>query len=142
MNRNQLYESMEHIDDQILERSEKRKGVRKRFWMGAVAAVLVIAVAAGIALQPRVPIGGNSGATTGQATDQSVGKANTLRVAMYPEMAPYPDESQFMSGTQETFDSEGYSKEHDAWWESLQAQRRDTGYAQGLESFWEKTVPA
>ena len=65
MNRNQLYESMEHIDDQILERSEKRKGVRKRFWMGAVAAVLVIAVAAGIALQPRVPIGENSGATTG-----------------------------------------------------------------------------
>ena len=165
MNRNQLYESMEHIDDQVLERSEKRKGVRKRFWMGAVAAVLVIAVAAGIALQPRVPIGGNSGATTGQATDQSVGKANTLRVAMYPEMAPYPDESQYVnngdqpdtaqgasqvpdsgesqyvSGAQETFDSEGYSKARDAWWESLQAQRRDTGYAQGLESFWEKTVP-
>ena len=165
MNRNQLYESMERIDDQVLERSEKRKGIKKPLWMGAVAAVLVVAVAVGIAVQSRVPVGGEVGATTGQATEQAVGKATALRVAVYPDMAPYPDESQYMNngdqtdgvqgasqtpdsgesqyvnGSDQTFDSDGFSKAYDAWWESLQAQRRDTGYAQGLESFWEKTVP-
>ena len=41
-----LYESMNHVDDQILERSERRKQSRRRpWWMGAVAAVLVAAVA-------------------------------------------------------------------------------------------------
>ena len=54
MNRNQLYESMEHIDDRVLERSEKRKISWKRWRMGAVAAVLVAAVALGVALQPTV----------------------------------------------------------------------------------------
>ena len=38
-----LYESMNHVDDQILERSERRKQSRRRpWWMGAVAAVLVL----------------------------------------------------------------------------------------------------
>ena len=160
MNRNQLYESMEHIDDRVLERSEKRKISWKRWRMGAVAAVLVAAVALGVALQPTVRVGQNSGYTTGDAAEPMAVKATALRVAQYPHMAPYPDESQYEiggdkadagpeasggpgsgeSGAQETCDAEAYSKAHDAWWESVQAQRRDTGYAQGLESFWERST--
>ena len=160
MNRNQLYESMEHIDDRVLERSEKRKISWKRWRMGAVAAVLVAAVALGVALQPTVRVGQNSGYTTGDAAEPMAVKATALRVAQYPNMAPYPDESQYEiggdkadsgpeasgvpgsgeNGEQETFDAEAFSKAHDAWWESVQAQRRDTGYAQGLESFWERST--
>ena len=135
MNRNQLYESMEHIDDRVLERSEKRKISWKRWRMGAVAAVLVAAVALGVALQPTVRVGQNSGYTTGDAAEPMAVKATALRVAQYPNMAPYPDESQYEmggdkadagpeasgvpgsgeSGAQETFDAEAYSKAHDAW---------------------------
>ena len=52
-----LYESMNHVDDQILERSERRKQSRRRpWWMGAVAAVLVAAVAVGVMLRPEAGI--------------------------------------------------------------------------------------
>ncbi|MGI6255763.1 MAG: serpin family protein [Acutalibacter sp.] len=153
-----LFESMEHLDSQVLERSERRKGRRSRpVWITAAAAVLVVAVALSITLQPHVLVGESAGSATGQAA--------ALKVAVYPNMAPYPDESQYekdtdqtspsqgdsetpdpnegqyVSGLNQTFDSDGYSQAYDAWCESLQAQRRDTGYAKGLENFWTKTVP-
>ena len=74
-----LYESMNHVDDQILERSERRKQSRRRpWWMGAVAAVLVAAVAVGVMLRPEAGI-----------------TAQAIVTAEYPEMAPYPLEEDY-----------------------------------------------
>ena len=130
MNRNQLYESMDHIPDKVLERSENRKNRSHRpWWFGAVAAALLIAVTIGVALRPGIM---NSNSTF---------KTAAIKTAVYPEMAPFAEESQFVDSATGEFDSESYSEAWDAWWESYQAQRQEEGYADGLESFFTKSIP-
>lgn len=129
MNRKDLYESMEHIDDQILERSETRRRAPRRLprWMGPVAAVLVVAVAAGILLRPE---GGGL-----------VSSAYAVAEAVYPEMAPYPNEMDYFDRVTGEFDSDGFSQVYDQWWESVRAQRQEEGYADGLEGFFSASIP-
>ena len=79
MNRNRLYESLEQIDDDILERSEHRFDKKKlrRIARAAVAVAGAAAVAAGVfMLAPRF---------TGL-------RLYAIAEAEYPEMARYPNE--------------------------------------------------
>ena len=79
MNRNRLYESLEQIDDDILERSEHRFGKKKlrRIARAAVAVAGAAAVAAGVfTIAPRF---------TGL-------RLYAIAEAEYPEMAHYPNE--------------------------------------------------
>ena len=49
-----LYENLNSVDEQLLERSETAKAPRRRpWWMGAVAAALVAVVALGAAFWPK-----------------------------------------------------------------------------------------
>lgn len=65
MNRKDLYQSMNQIDDEILERSEVRKKKKSSAWMkwGALVACVMVVVAIGI---PKLSnMSDNSGATAG-----------------------------------------------------------------------------
>lgn len=63
-----------------------------------------------------------------------------VRQAEYPEMAPYPDESDFIR-SDGSFDDEGFSKVYDAWYDSRQALRSETDLS-GLHPFLNKSIPA
>ncbi|MCM1189149.1 MAG: hypothetical protein NC541_07600 [bacterium] len=89
-----------------------QKRGRRRHWLGAVAAVLVIALLAGVFLRP----------------DGSL-RAYAIAEAQYPEMAPYP------SG------SAGFSeKAYDAWRADLRARQRDLGDISALQSFFAQSA--
>ena len=114
-----LFDGITGIRDDLVENAKTARQKKSRIrWIGAVAAVLVVAVFAGILLRPET---------------SPILAAHAIAVAEYPTMAPYPDESKYFNET--TQDSEGFSRAHDAWWESIKAQRRDTGYEEGLEDF-------
>lgn len=63
-----------------------------------------------------------------------------VRQAEYPEMAPYPDESDFIR-SDGSFDDEGFSKVYDAWYDGRQALRSETDLS-GLHPFLNKSIPA
>ena len=103
-----LYENLNSVDEQLLERSETAKAPRRRpWWMGAVAAALVAVVALGAAFWPK-------GSPLGV-------EAHAIETAVYPEMAPYPDEADYVDQATGEYDNEGFNQAHDAWWESKQA---------------------
>ena len=84
-----------------------KKHWTKKYWMGAVAAVLTLAILMGDLL----PFG--DGLT-----------AYAIAEAAYPEMASFP------SGLAQFND-----KAHDAWWEDVLAQRRELGDISDLQTF-------
>ena len=109
-----LYESIGHADEDVLERSEQNKrkrAPRRPWWMAAAAVLLVGVIAAGVYFWP----GGSP----------LVSSAYAICEAQYPEMAPYPG----------TYDN-GFDARYDAWRESVEAQRRPAGYADGLTPFF------
>ena len=123
-----LYENLNSVDEQLLERSETAKAPRRRpWWMGAVAAALVAVVALGAAFWPK-------GSPLGV-------EAHAIETAAYPEMAPYPDEADYVDQATGEYDNEGFNQAHDAWWESKQALLPEEGYADGLDSFFQKSIP-
>ncbi len=118
MNRNNLYESIGHIDDKILERSEKNKRKkrhkRSRFVI-ALAAILTIAIVAGLFLAPE--------------NSPIVMTTYAIREASYPNMAPYPVES-----------SPTFLEDYHAWSESVTAQKQELGYADNLKNFFTSSI--
>ena len=123
-----LYENLNSVDEQLLERSETAKAPRRRpWWMGALAAALVAVVAFGAAFWPK-------GSPLGV-------EAHAIETAAYPEMAPYPDEADYVDQATGEYDNEGFNQAHDAWWESKQALLPEEGYADGLDSFFQESIP-
>lgn len=109
-----LFESLGELDEKTLQRCRKVKSQRKLpRWMGAVAALVAVALLCGFFLYPR-----------GQVLT-----AYAIAEAVYPEMAPYPNES-----------SPNLSEEYDAWRESVKAQEQPEGYADGLEGFFANSI--
>ncbi len=68
-------------------------------------------------------------------------KGYEVASAVYPEMAPYPDESKFMKRNG-VFDSEGFDKVYDAW-RADRAKRQDQpdGYTDVLDGYLRKIIP-
>ena len=126
MNRQDLYESMEHIDDAILTRSEGGRSRRRVWWMGGVAAVLVAALLGGLLLRP-----GSGPLTT---------NAYAVSQAVYPSMAPYPNEMDYADPLTGEFDSDGFSQVYDAWRESVRGQAQEKGYADSLTPFFTASI--
>lgn len=68
--------------------------------------------------------------------------ATTLAEPVYPEMAAYPDENEFIKGNGE-FDNDGLMEAYEAWWEDKQTQRdQPEGYQDGLAEFTAQTASA
>ena len=109
-----LFESIGELDEKTLEKCRKVKSQRKLpRWMGAVAALVAVALLCGYFLYPR----------------GKVLTAYAIAEAVYPQMAPYPNES-----------SPNLSEEYDAWRESVKAQEQPKGYADGLEDFFASSI--
>ena len=112
MNKHDIYEAIENIDNDILKRSERRK---KPWWIGLTAAALIIAIGIG-----TMPINNKNSAGAG---------AYGISEANYPKMAKYPDEN-----------SPTFDKDYEKWSNSIQGQRRETDYKNGVQPFVELTA--
>ena len=125
MKAERLYERIGAIDEEILERSEKHKEKKRRRgpkWAAAAAVVLAGALAGGILLQP--------------GSGSQVLASCALEEASYPEMADYPNEEDYINKITGSFDEDKFSKVYNAWRESVDAQKQEEGYADGLETFF------
>ena len=94
MDRDDLFRAVGAAPNALLERSERRKG-RHRRWLRPLAAVLALALLGGIGLwlAPRPAVD-----PADTSTDTSTGPGNPFLLQVsalaepeYPEMAPYPD---------------------------------------------------
>ena len=116
MNSQDMFDGVTDIRDDLIDGAKdapkKQKRPIKKIWLGAVAAVLAVAILAGVFLRP-------GGALTAYA----------IAEARYPKMAPYP------SGLAQFSD-----KAFDAWWEDVRAQRRDLGDISPLQSFFARSA--
>ena len=76
------------------------------------------------------------------ATDADPVIAEVIAEAAYPEMAPYPDESEFVDPVTGIFDDAGFSQVYDAW-RGNRDLRQDIpqGYADNLRSWFQESIP-
>jgi len=115
MNAQDIFDGVTDIRDDLIDGAKEapKKQTRwgKKRWLGAVAAVLALAILGGIFLRPG-----------GGLTAYAIARAE------YPKMAPYP------SGLAQ-FSEAAY----DAWWEDVRAQRRDLGDVSPLRSFFARS---
>jgi len=129
MNSEDIYDGVTDIRDDLVEGAKpsqkRRKTPRKKWWYGAVAAVVALAIVGGVALRP------GSGVV-------SSASAYAIAEAKYPEMAPYPNEDDFWKPDGD-FDNEGFSAVYGAWWEDVRAQRRDLGDVAPLREFFARS---
>ncbi len=114
MKADDIFDGVTDVRDDLIdgagEAPKQRKHPGKKRWLGAVAAVLAVAILGGVLLRPG-----------GGMTAYAIARAE------YPKMAPYPGES-------------GGSAAYDAWWESVKAQRRDLGDTSALEVFFVRST--
>ncbi len=116
MNAQDVFDGVTDIRDDLIdgakEAPKKRTRWAKKRWLGAVAAVLALAILGGVFLRP-------SGGLTAYAIAQ----------AEYPKMAPYPSGLVPFS-----------EKAYDEWWEDVRAQQRDLGDISPLQSFFSQSA--
>lgn len=61
--------------------------------------------------------------------------------AVYPQMAPYPNEEEYIDKKTGEFDDEGFSKVFDAWWEQKQSRRNlPENFAENLTPFFASSI--
>ncbi len=114
MRSDKLQDAIGMVDADLVKRTEKTKE-RKPKWTAAVAAVLVLAVVAGIYFGKGSPI---------------AMQVTALAKAEYPEMAPYP-EGEWLPG---------FEEQYDAWRESKNELRAFYGAGAELEDFFTATI--
>ncbi len=122
MNSQDIYDGVTDIRDDLIDGAKaapkKRKHWGKKRWLGAVAAVLAVAIVGGIFLRP----------TAGFAIAQ----------AQYPEVIPYPNESDFWKPDGSLNNS--FYDAYDAWWKDMRArQQLDLGDTSPLQTFFARS---
>ncbi|MBD5084300.1 MAG: serpin family protein [Clostridiales bacterium] len=128
----------EELKENAARPSQKHSHAR---WMGAVAAVLVVAIIGGIALWPgrtggpAVLSGDNPGLPIGRSAERpETYSAHALSLAVYPEMHPYPRQDDYFDHyTDHT--SKAYDKAYNAWSADMKALRSGTDYTGMLDEF-------
>ena len=118
MKREKLYDSLTNVDDDLVAEADGHSFRRKKRFrlLGSIAAVLVIAVVAGILLHP--------------ATSPLVTNAYAIVEADYPETAQYPDYMDFIDpGTMEIDgkNQEDFYAALNAWKEDRALRREYAG---------------
>ncbi len=129
-----LNDALNEIRDVHIQEAAKGKPRPKLSWIGAVAAVLAVAVLVS-ALYP-----GSTGPITGPVTNSSAPSnttpntyylSNLVAAPNYPKLSPHP-----------RGDSDTYWAEYEAWLQSQQTQyNQPEGYADSLQSFFAKSIP-
>lgn len=79
---------------------------------------------------------------TGCAVAAPAASPSAAIKAVYPEMAPYPNEADFIDPKTGVFDSDGFSKVYDAW-RSNRDLRQDIpqGYGDSLKYYFHSSIP-
>lgn len=132
MKKEDLYKAIGDLDEEDL---EPRKNHRKGWiWVSAAAAVLVVA----LCLSYFIPRGIAPGTEEPLQPAPAELKAFTLAAPQYPRMVHYPEEE--FPETEKEMDA--YMLKYDAWRESVMAQQREPGYADGLSPFFAQTAKA
>ena len=130
-----------HAPEEAKEKAARPAGKPSRArWMGAVAALLAVVILGGVALWPRQSNAPDPRSLNGPGspilnpTPGAVARANALAAVVYPEMAPYPNETDYYSANGE-WDWDSYNDAYHAWWESRTALRSGTDYTGMLDGF-------
>lgn len=117
----------------------KKKSLRTAFFASMVAAGMLAGCR---------PAAQNPGQTNEVRTDRgetrqealSPGKGGAVE-AVYPQMASYPNEEEFIDKKTGEFDSQGFSEVYDVWWEEKRAKRDlPQEYAAALEPFFTVSI--
>ncbi|MGM9553508.1 MAG: serpin family protein [Faecousia sp.] len=110
MKREKLYDSLTQVDEDLVQEAETHTFRRKKRFrlFGAIAAVLVIAVTAGILLHP--------------ASSPLVANAYAIAEAQYPEMAQFPDYTDYIDPEALTIKEDFYAAQS-AWYQDYAAQK-------------------
>lgn len=125
MNKNDLYEAIGKIDENLLDRSEKniiKRRSKKPWWIGITAAAIAVIIVVGVFYMPR-PFSPND-----NNPPAGIIKVSAISEAEYPKMAPYPNEN-----------DADFENQYEKWQSSIDKQRQEEGYAKGMESFFLKT---
>ena len=129
MKADELLDSLEHVDPELVAQADKppqKAPHRRPLWMGLTAVAAAAAIVIGIVLWP-----GGSPLT---------GQASALAVAEYPDMAPYPNEMDYLN-PDGSLDSDRWSADYDTWRTSQKAQlNQPEGYDSGLEGYYTATL--
>lgn len=129
MRSEKLYDALTEVDEDLLPTSapsekKKKPGLR---WIGAIAAVVALAILVTVVLRP----GGGGGLT-----------AYALETPVYPETVPYPDFSAVLSGGE--VDNDALQAAYDAWF-AVRQQRMAAARnysADTLQSYLTAVIPA
>lgn len=128
MNHSKLNEALDQISDKYITEATASKRRRKLPWVGAVAAVLAIAILLTLPGIGQVPY--NQSPTTpsfSYNTPNSGTPTNILAKPEYPKMAQFPTGHDF--------------EPHDNWWQSVRQQHNQPlGYAAGTEDFFRQSI--
>ena len=123
MNRYQKANEGIHAPEELKETVVREKRTSYAKWVSAVAAVLIVAIVAGIVFWPgNTPVAHAAG---------------VIAQAEYPEMAPYPDEEAFAARE----DWEGLTEAMSLWWNDVLAQQSMAPAQDGLASFYAAILP-
>lgn len=129
-----LNDAFDQIGDEKL---AEAAGAKKRHhfrWVSAVAAALALFLVVS-ALYPAAP--GSSDTNPGFVP--SVSAEGLVAGPVYPEMAPYPDESKYY----ESNDWDAFDLEYKAWADDRMTQRNQpAGYADSLSGYFRAGIPA
>ena len=129
-----LFDGVTHVDDDLI---ESAKPMYRKRWRPYVAAVVVLAIL--IAL-PWIPWRGSS-VVEEQSIVDNAGGNYVLARAVYPVMASYPNEKDYVNHGE--YDDEALMAAYKAWREDVNRQLdQPAGYADGLEGYIEKSLAA
>ncbi len=121
MNSKDIFDGITGIRDDLIDGAKTapkaKSHWRKAGWIGAVAAVLVIAVLVGVFRDSGSEI-----------------RTYAIAKARYPQMNQYPT----VNGANGTYNEDAFNR----WWDSVSAQRRDLGDTSDLQSFFAQSSQA
>lgn len=75
-----------------------------------------------------------------KGSDADTLTVSLLAEAVYPEMAPYPNEMEYINEKTGEFDNDGFRVVFDAWREQQRARYPEEGYADNLTDFFERSI--
>ena len=125
--RERLFDGITDIRDGLVGQAAGEKRPFWKSWQFAGAAAVFAVVVAGVLAM--------------QSGKKQTVAARAVAKAEYPDNAPYPDEQAYFDENG-NFDDAGFSKEYDAWWEDVKARRELTGYEEGLDSYFTRSIRA
>lgn len=138
-----LNNALNEISDRHIEEAAGAKLKRRPYWIGAVAAILAVAVLAGILWNPggKLPnVPGTEPSDAGNpVSPQSpslLNLANMVSAAEYPEMAPMPNYLDYEDYTD-------FDAAYTLWLQDQKAQYdQPDGYADSLTDYFRKSIAA